>query len=96
MLTVDVTSGYKYELYVVQTVAENGGLCFFVTSEIFDDLVDLPEFTRDADVLRTMGLALATLDAVVGLTITRHYTIQGDQVLTTMFAILRIAHTHRQ
>ena len=47
-----------------------------VTLEVLDHLVDLAELTRDADVLRTMVLTLATLDAVVGLTVARHRTVE--------------------
>ena len=67
-----------------------------MSPQFFNNLVDLPELMGNADALWTMGLTLSALDTVVGLTIARYHTIQGDQVLTTMFAILRIAHTHWQ
>jgi hypothetical protein len=41
-------------------------------------------------------LALATLDAVVRLTVTRHDAVQRDKILAAMLAILTVAHTHRQ
>ena len=47
-----------------------------ISFEFLDHLINLIEFTGDTDVLRTMGLALATLDAVVRLTVTRHGTVQ--------------------
>jgi hypothetical protein len=41
-------------------------------------------------------LTLATLDAVVRLTVTRHHSVQRDKILAAMLAILTVAHTHRQ
>jgi hypothetical protein len=43
-----------------------------------------------------MRFALATLYAMIGLTIARYYPIERDKILATMFAILSITHTHRQ
>lgn len=47
-----------------------------VALEVLDHLVDLAELTRDADVLRAVRLTLATLDAVVGLTVAWHRTVE--------------------
>ena len=47
-----------------------------VALQVFDHIVDLTQLAWDADVLRAMGLALSTLDAVVRLTITRHGTVE--------------------
>ena len=44
--------------------------------QLLDHLIDLAELTWDADALRTMGLALTTLDAMIRLTFTRHHTLQ--------------------
>jgi hypothetical protein len=43
-----------------------------------------------------MRLALATLDAMIGLAIAWHYPIERYEILATMLAIFGIAHTHRQ
>ena len=43
-----------------------------------------------------MGLTLATLDTVIGLTIARHNTIQRDEILTTMLTIFLITRSIRQ
>ncbi len=67
-----------------------------VALEVLDHLVDLAELTRDADVLRTMGFALPTLDAVIWLTVAGHHTIQRDEILATVLAIFCVANAHRQ
>ena len=54
------------------------------------------QFTGNADILRTMGFTLVTADAVIWLTLTRHYSIKRNQILTTMLAIFGIANTHWQ
>jgi hypothetical protein len=43
-----------------------------------------------------MRLTLAALDAMIRLAIARNYTIQRNEILATMLAILSIAHSHRQ
>jgi hypothetical protein len=43
-----------------------------------------------------MRLTLAALDAMIRLAIARNYTVQRNEILATMLAILSIAHTHRQ
>jgi hypothetical protein len=48
------------------------------------------------DALRTVGFALTTLDAMIWLSFTRHYPFQRNQILSTMIAVFRIAHTHWQ
>jgi hypothetical protein len=46
--------------------------------------------------LRAMRLTLATLDAMIGLAIARHYPIERNKILATMFAIVCIACTRWQ
>ena len=48
------------------------------------------------DVLRTMGFALSTLYAVVGLTVAGHGAVQRDEVLSALSAVLGVARVHRQ
>ena len=43
-----------------------------------------------------MRLTLATLDAVVGLTVAGHHAVERYEVLPTMLSVLRVTHTHRQ
>jgi hypothetical protein len=47
-----------------------------VALQAFNHFVDLTQFARDADVLRAMGLALPTLDTMVGLAVARYHTIE--------------------
>ena len=47
-----------------------------IALQALNHVVDLTKFTRDADALWTVRLALATLDAVIRLTVARHDTIQ--------------------
>jgi hypothetical protein len=44
--------------------------------------------------LRAMRLTLATLDAMIGLAIARHYPIERNKILATMLAIFSIANAH--
>ena len=64
-----------------------------IALQTLNQVVDLTKFTRDADALWTVGLTLATLNAVIWLTVARHDTIQRDEVLTAVLAVFRIACT---
>jgi hypothetical protein len=43
-----------------------------------------------------MRFALATLDAMIRLTVTWNNSIERDEILTTMLAIIAIPYSHRQ
>ena len=61
-----------------------------MTLQALDELIYLVQLTGDADALRAMRFALAALDAVIGLAVAWHHAVEGDEILTTMFAIFRI------
>jgi len=53
----------------------------FVLLQCLHEFADLMELAGDADVLRTVGLTLAALDAVVGLAHTWYSTVEADEVV---------------
>ena len=67
-----------------------------VALQALNHLIDLSQLAWNADVLRTVGLALAALDAVIGLTEAWHYPIERDEILAAMLALLGITHSHGQ
>jgi len=53
-------------------------------------LVNAVQLLRNAYVLRAVRHALATLDAMVGLAVARHGTVEADEVASAVGAILGV------
>ena len=58
--------------------------------EILNKLVNLLKFARNTDVLRAMGLALSTLQAMVGLAQAWNGTVETNEILASQLHVLRI------
>lgn len=61
--------------------------------QVLNESVNLGQFTRYADVLRTVRFALPTLDAMVRLPLAGHHTLQRDEVLPAVLPIVRVTNT---
>ena len=68
----------------------------WVALQAFYHLIDLAQFAWYTNALRTMRLALATLNAMIRLTIAWNNSIERDEILAAMLAIIAIPYPHWQ
>ena len=71
-------------------------LRLYIFLQLLYHLVYLRQLAWYMDALRTVGLTLSTLYAVVGLTVAGHGTVQRYQVLAAVLTVFRVTYPNGQ